>query len=94
MVRRRAEPNVSQQPRTHIRCLDSLQVNTQTSNPHIYRSKSYLHIMAQLEWFYFGQIPMGSTKFPVTQGKIAVALNTENEDGWTFLRKMFGVKED
>lgn len=51
----------------NIRCLDSLQANTDTSNPHVYRSKSYLHIMAQLERLYFGQIPMGSTKLPGTQ---------------------------
>lgn len=57
-------------------------------------ANAYLHLMPQLEWLYFGQIPMGFTPLPGTQGKTAVALNTERDDCWTFLREMFGVKED
>lgn len=52
-------------------------------------ANAYLHIMPQLEWLYFGQIPMGFTELPGNQGKTAVALSTERDDCWTFLRDVW-----
>lgn len=50
----------------------------------------YGHIMPQLEWIYFGQIPMGLL---LGTAKTAVALNTERDICYSLLRKMFGLYE-
>lgn len=51
----------------------------------------YGHTMPQLEWLYFGQIPMGLLLGTDNKVKMAVALDTERNDGVTFPHKMFGV---
>lgn len=33
-------------------------------------ANAYVHLMPQLEWLYFGQVPMGFTKLPGTQGEL------------------------
>lgn len=56
-------------------------------------ANAYVQIMPQLEWIYIGQIPMGFKKHSGTHEKVAVALYSEMDDCWTFLREMFGVKD-
>ena len=52
----------------------------------------YVEEMSQLEWLYFGQIPMAVEQCPERKRKIAKALTTERDDCWTLLREMFGWK--
>lgn len=54
-------------------------------------ANEYVRVMPQLEWPFFGQIQMGFEELPDTREKIAVALTTERDIVWTFLRDMFGV---
>lgn len=55
-------------------------------------ANAYVQRLPQLEWIYFGQIPMGFTEPTGTQGKVVVALCKERNDCCTFLREMFRVK--
>ncbi|KAL9066235.1 MAG: hypothetical protein Q9161_007692 [Pseudevernia consocians] len=52
----------------------------------------YLEEMPQLEWLYFGQIPMAVEWCPEKGRRTARPLATERDDCWTLLRDMFGWK--
>ena len=53
---------------------------------------SYVERMSQLEWIYFGQIPM-AVEYDFEAGrKITIPLTSERDDCWTFLRELFGWK--
>lgn len=53
---------------------------------------SYLEDMPQLEWLYFGQIPMAVEQCLERNRRVAKPLVTERDDCWTLLREMFGWK--
>lgn len=52
----------------------------------------YIEEMSQLEWLYFGQIPMAVKQCLERGRKIARPLTTERDDCWTLLQEMFGWK--
>ena len=52
----------------------------------------YLHEMPQLEWLYFGQIPMDVEQSLERGRRIARPLATERDSCWTLLQEMFGWK--
>lgn len=52
----------------------------------------YLEEMIQLEWLYFGQVPMAAEQCPERGRRIARPLATERDDCWTLLQEMFGWK--
>lgn len=56
------------------------------------QANDYVVEMPQLEWLYFGQIPMAVAECPESQKKIARPLTTERDGCWTLLREMFGWK--
>jgi hypothetical protein len=55
----------------------------------------YVVALPELEWLYFGQIPMSvqEQKWPERRRR-AVPLCAERDDCWTRLRKMFGGSLD
>ena len=56
------------------------------------QANAYVEEMPQLEWLYFGQIPMAAEKCLESQKKIARPLTTERDGCWTLLRETFGWK--
>lgn len=52
----------------------------------------YIEKMPQLEWLYFGQIPMAVEQRLESEKKVARALVAKRDDCWTLLREMFGWK--
>jgi len=52
----------------------------------------YVRVMGNLEWLYFGQMPMGVEYNSVTKQRFAVPLSDERDSCWTLLREMFGWK--
>ena len=55
-------------------------------------AEDYLEEMPQLEWLYFGQIPMGVEQSLDRGRRIARPLATERDSCWTLLQEMFGWK--
>ena len=55
-------------------------------------ANGYVEDMPQLEWLYFGQIPMAVEHCFESRRKIARALTDERDECWTFLQEMFGWK--
>ena len=55
-------------------------------------ANDYVEVMPQLEWLYFGQVPMAVEECLETKGKIARPLTTERDDCYTLLQEMFGWK--
>ena len=51
----------------------------------------YLEEMPQLEWLYFGQIPM-NVEQSLETGRVAKPLATQRDGCWTLLQEMFGWK--
>ena len=56
------------------------------------RANQYIEEMPQLEWLYFGQIPMVVEQCLAKGRKIPRPLTTERDSCWTLLREMFGWK--
>ena len=52
----------------------------------------YIGEMSQLEWLYFGQIPMAVELCVERKRRVARAMTTERDGCWTLLREMFGWK--
>lgn len=52
----------------------------------------YFEKMSNLEWVYFGQLPMGVMLDPETKQRYAITLSNERDSCWTLLREMFGWK--
>lgn len=53
-------------------------------------AKQYVEIMANVEWLYFGQIPMHVGGSQKTGERYPEPLSPERDSCWTFLRTMFG----
>jgi hypothetical protein len=51
--------------------------------------------MPRLEWMYFGQIPIEVKEVKGPDGTYVKIVEpvSERDDCWTFLRRMFGIKE-
>ena len=52
----------------------------------------YVEEMPQLEWLYFGQIPMAVEHCLERKRKVAIPLTAQKSNGWTLLREMFEWK--
>ena len=52
----------------------------------------YVEEMSQLEWLYFGQIPMAVEHCLERKRKVARPLEAQRDDCWTLLREIFGWK--
>ncbi|MCJ1426647.1 hypothetical protein MMC29_004550 [Sticta canariensis] len=50
----------------------------------------YIRVLPRLEWVYFGKIPMGVIDAENGQGRQAVVLSEDRDDGYTLLERMFG----
>lgn len=55
-------------------------------------ANDYVEEMSQLEWLYFGQIPMAVEQNLEKGGRIARPLTFKRDDCWTLLRELFGWK--
>lgn len=63
----------------------------QHRNRILLEADKYVRLLPELQWLYFGHIPMAVTKSAdAKEGRKVVALSSERDDCWTLLRRMFG----
>lgn len=58
------------------------------------QARIYATEMPALEWLYFGQICMEVSRGEEDGSADVVALSTERDECWLFLREMFGWKHE
>jgi hypothetical protein len=52
------------------------------------QARGYVRLLPKLQWFYFGQIPMGFADSAGSRFKEAVALSEDRDECWTLLCRM------
>ena len=57
-------------------------------------ANKYMRMLPDLEWLYFGQLPMGITYSARKQRKVVDPLSEGRDECWTFLQEMFNGGAD